>query len=177
MELRYIETSTQWEFSKELYHSAFNDNERREWSKVMALQSCDKRFAIYTIEENGEMLGLLSLWHFDTFTYGEHFAVSPMYRDRGIGAKIMQKLDSIAGERVVIEVEPPIEDIDKRRVGFYERQGFTFIDKPYIQPAYAANKKALPMNIMTRGKFNIDNEFDTIVETLHREVYGIENAQ
>lgn len=175
MELRYIETPAQWDFCKDLYHSAFNDNERRPWSKEVDLQSCDKRFALYTIESMGDMLGFISLWHFDTFTYVEHFAVWPLCRGGGIGAQTMQELGSIAGQRVVLEVEPPIEDIDKRRVGFYQRQGFAFIDKPYIQPAYAADKKALPMNIMTRGEFDIEREFDTIVETLHTQVYGIKS--
>ncbi len=57
--------------------------------------------------------------------YGEDLFVLPEYRGRGIGKKIIQKLECIANERECCEMRWVVYDWNEKAIGFYNKLGAT----------------------------------------------------
>ena len=55
----------------------------------------------------------------------------------------------------VLEVEKPLDDISQRRIRFYERLGFV-------------------LYLMSFGKIDLNQVFDTVASRIHQKVYGVE---
>ena len=76
---------------------------------------------------------------------------------------------------IVLEVERPIEEMAKRRISFYQRQGFTLWEKDYSQPPYKPGDDFLPMYLMVHGELDCEKDFETIKKRIHKEVYGVKD--
>ena len=66
-----------------------------------------------------------------------------------------------------MEVEIPEEEMAKRRINFYQRQGFSLWEKPYQQPPYKAGDNYLPMLIMAYGDIECGKDFDLVKEHIY----------
>ena len=95
--------------------------------------------------------GFLAVWEFESFTYIEHFAVDPVLRNSGTGSAMLQELVRKYQKQICLEVELPEDELTRRRIGFYERNGFVFNEYPYIQPPISKGKSPVPLRIMTYG--------------------------
>ena len=81
-------------------------------------------------------VGLVFWWLADEgYAYLEHLAVEPVLRGHNYGARILYDLCRRAG-RVILEIDPPEDEISRRRRGFYERNGFVYNEYDYIHPSY-----------------------------------------
>mgnify|MGYP003295387530 CR=1 FL=1 len=123
------------------------------------------------IANSPKALGLLTTWEFDDFIYIEHFAINPSLRSQGYGSEALKAFIHEQGKPLVLEAEPPADEMTHRRIRFYERIDLTLYDYPYIQPAYT--EESLPVELRLMG--TIDTEtipLDKVSDTLHREVYG-----
>ena len=60
-----------------------------------------------------------------------------------------------------------------RRIGFYQRCGFSLCEKDYFQPSYRKGGEGLPLYLMFAGADSIDADFEAIRDRIHREVYGV----
>ena len=47
-------------------------------------------YTIYALYDGIKLKAFISVWEFDKFAYVEHFAVSPEYRNGGLGAKMLK---------------------------------------------------------------------------------------
>ena len=128
-------------------------------------------YCVYGEKENKKVKGFIAVWDFQDFLYVEHFAVNPEFRNQGIGAGILKKLTDLYNKPACLEVEPPADDMAKRRIGFYERNGFFFNEFPYIQPPISSGKNPIPLRIMSSGKKLTEKEFLNIKHTLYNKVY------
>lgn len=158
----------------ELMRESFPVDERRPYEGQRALL-CDPFYEIYVMQETEEagISGFLAVWEFDDIAYVEHFAVAPSCRNGGIGASMLRALESMLHKRICLEVELPEQEMAVRRIGFYERNGFSLNEYPYIQPALSAGQKEIPLLIMTtRGKVT-EKEFHSIRQLLYRHVYHV----
>lgn len=127
------------------------------------------------IEKDPELQGIkafLAAWEFETFIYVEHFAVNPALRNGGVGSRMLRTLTKDAGKIIILEVEPPTEEMAVRRVGFYERNGFFFNDYPYIQPSMGEGRKETPLFLMSTERKIDEEEYRMIRNTLYTKVYG-----
>lgn len=124
------------------------------------------------ILDNGQPVGVVTHWDFGSFCYIEHLAVSPEARNGGYGRKVMEQLQKRLGKPIVLEVEEPTDEMSRRRIGFYQRAGFMLWKKPYLQPPYRKGDGMLPMHLMVWGALSEEQDFETVRETLYREVYG-----
>ena len=115
-------------------------------------------------------------WEFETFIYVEHFAVNPVLRNGGVGSKMLKALTEDAEKMIILEVEPPTEEIAVRRVRFYERNGFFFNDYPYIQPSMGEGRKETPLFLMSTERKIDEEEYRMIRNTLYTKVYGKKDA-
>lgn len=121
----------------------------------------------------GEFCGFITWWDFGGFVYGEHFAMLPECRGAGIGGEVIDRFVADAGKPVVLEVELPTNDMARRRIGFYERHGFTLCDAEYAQPPYDAGGECVPMRLMSHGMPLDAETFERVRDTLYAEVYGV----
>ena len=115
-------------------------------------------------------IGLLTTWHFETFVYIEHFAIDPALRSQGYGTEALKTFISRQEKPIILEAEPPTDDITRRRIGFYQRNGLTMYDFPYIQPAYTPESKPVELRLMGTLNTNV-TPLTLISSTLYRTVY------
>lgn len=88
--------------------------------------------------------------------YIEYFAVAPALRGRGIGSTMFRSmlafLSNISTSALIWEVDPPekADDLNTRRVKFYERFGGKLIEqsKQYGMPNYFKGSGMLPLRLM-----------------------------
>ncbi len=154
-----------------LYRDAFPTDERREENDFLDVARNCHRFSIHVFTEGNAFVGFLTSWEWDDFRYGEHFAVLPDKRGGGIGSRALKAFLSSSDKPLIIEVEPPTNDIARRRIGFYERNGLRLrSDVDYIQPPYSPGKNALPLMLMTYGDIDLTTD-DCHIQQLHRDVY------
>ena len=73
---------------------------------------------------------------------------------------------------MLLEVEPPEGDMQRRRIGFYERNGFCLHAYPYQMPCLHGDGPALPLLLMSRPAPLTDQEARQAAERLYREVYA-----
>ena len=156
---------------KKIYEDAFPPNERRCFEKVIDLL-IDKRFQLFAITFENEVVGMFSKWDFGSFVYIEHFAISKEFRGNGLGSYVLQKFIEEENCQIVLEVELPEDNFSLKRIKFYKQFGFSICNKSYIQPPYDNDKEAVPMLIMAKQEINSEIEFKNIEKTLHREVYN-----
>ncbi len=158
-----------------LYEGAFPVDERRDFGEWMRLLEERPEFRAYAIYESRTAVGFVTLWELEEWRFAEHFAVDPARRGGGIGAAAFGELLNMEIRPLILEVEPPEDDLKRRRIGFYERLGMRLhADYEYVQPAYSAERKALPMRLMTFG-VPVDTDLDVPVKLIYENVYGNEN--
>lgn len=156
-----------------LMEKSFPVDERRPYEKQKALLG-DPLYSIYGVKtDSGEITAFITVWKLERFAYVEHFAVDPGCRGGGIGSAVLRELVSGLSCLVCLEVELPETDTAKRRIAFYERNGFVTNDHPYIQPPYSEGQAPLPLIIMTSGRTVSEEEFEEMKGLLYRNVYKV----
>ena len=151
---------------------SFPSDEFRPYDEQKALFS-DKRYKVFGNTEGGKLSTFITTWDFEDFVFIEHFATSPVFRNMGLGEKMLKHLASTLQKRLCLEVEPPNDDIQKRRIAFYSRNGFFLNTFPYIQPPISKGKAPVPLMIMTTSGEVSEGEFLSVKKTLYKEVYKI----
>ena len=120
----------------DIYVYSFPEHERRAIEAYETMCRVEPGFTPYTIRDaSGAAMGLVWYWAMDGFAYLEHFAVAKTHRNAGVGAQILAEFLK-SYPNVVLEVEEPVDDITRRRVAFYCRNGMTFNDFSYTNPGY-----------------------------------------
>lgn len=146
-------------------------DERRTDADQRKIIAGEPRFRSLAVLSDGSFAGFLNLWNFDDFIYIEHLATLPALRNRGIGAAALRLLFAQTDKPCVLEADPPVTEIAKRRIAFYARLGFGLWDRDYIQPAYSKGKRPLHLRLMARGPLTETRDCERIVKTLYGEVY------
>lgn len=73
---------------------------------------------------------------------------------------------------MLLEVEPPEGEMQRRRIGFYERNGFCLNHYPYQMPCLHGDGPSLPLLLMSRPAPLTDREARQAAERLYQEVYA-----
>ena len=72
-----------------------------------------------------------------------------------------------------LEAELPETELAARRIGFYERHGFTVnADYPYFQPTLTPGGSPIPLHLLTTGGARTPAELRAIETLVHTRVYG-----
>ena len=166
-------------FAEDLLHTAFPADERRDDAQQREYTDRKAKFSAYALTDGDEPIGLITCWHFcgdksENFVYVEHLAVAPSKRNGGYGAEILRSHKERHKGIIVLEVELPQDEMSRRRIAFYERNGFELCRRPYLQPPYRPENTPLPMHLMFYGTASPTFLFNTIRDTIHRQVYGVE---
>lgn len=151
-----------------IMEQSFPEDERRPYREQKALLD-NFSYAIYITPSQD---GFIATWEFEEFVFVEHFAVNPEHRNTGLGSKMLSEFLSMQEKIVCLEVELPNVELAKRRISFYERNGFFLNEYDYFQPPISKGKQIVPLMIMTsKGKVGQDT-FEKIRNILYKEVYN-----
>lgn len=182
------QASPYWDSLVRIYLQSFPIDEQRPVESIARLLNEEPRYTMYAIVDDNyaaelqtqsqqpianspKALGLLTTWEFNDFIYIEHIAIDPTLRSQGYGSEALKAFIHEHGKPIVLEAEPPTDEMTRRRIRFYERIGLTLYDYPYIQPAYT--EESLPVELRLMGTIDTENiPLDKVSDTLHREVYG-----
>ena len=129
-----------------LYETSFPPNERRtREDHLRALQDAD--FFPLGAVEDGKLLADVFLWETEDFCYLEHFAVQPDLRGRGTGSTLLRQL--LQREKpLILEIEPPEDELTCRRKRFYERNGLRAQPYRHVQLPFQGGDPIVPLVIM-----------------------------
>jgi len=141
---------TSWPKVWEIYRQAFPENEQ--WNEAAYDKAFDDPlFEADAVTLDGAVVGLLFHWQVGMYRYIEHFAVAAEMRGRNIGSQTLAAFFAYAGERVVLEIDPPEEAVPIRRLHFYERAGFVANpDYEYLHPCYRPPFEPYPLVLLSR---------------------------
>lgn len=169
----YANDSNSLKFIERIYTESFPPDERRDFSDVIRLLEENDDFSsfFYLMKQSSRIYLLLGM---EWLSYVEHFAVDSSCRGSGYGATAMTELLKLINNPAVLEVEKPLDDISQRRIRFYERLGFVLCTRPYTQPPYSPEKQPLELYLMSFGKIDLNQVFDTVASRIHQKVYGVE---
>ncbi|MBR8536878.1 GNAT family N-acetyltransferase [Carboxylicivirga sediminis] len=154
-----------------LYEQAFPIMERREQELQCQLLG-EERYHFDVVKSGTEMVGFIMWWHFDRLVYIEHLATHQPVRGRGIGEQIVKALLNETGAKVVLEVEPPVSDMNRRRIGFYERLGFQLNHYPYQQLPLRRNGKSVELLLMSSPGSITESELAAFKEQFQKYCYS-----
>ena len=134
------------EASFTLYEASFPPNERRtREDHLRALQDAD--FSPLGAVEDGKLLADVFLWEAEDFCYLEHFAVQPGLRGHGCGTELLRQLLQ-RDKPLILEIEPPEDEITCRRKRFYERNGLRAQPYRHVQLPFQGGGPIVPLVIM-----------------------------
>lgn len=173
--LREIDTSSEhYAFMEKLMETAFPQQERRDNVEQRANADHNPLFHSSLILDEDQPIGLLNYWEFGTFRYIEHFAIDDRLRGHGYGKETMNRLKEDSRLPIVLEVEEPTDNFSQRRIAFYQRLGFILHPQAYLQPPYRVGDTWFPLLLMSYGDINMEKDFESIRNTIYREVYRVQ---
>lgn len=159
-----------------IYEAAFPTTERRTWAQQVALMTREPRYRVQLIRLAEHVVGLLTWWDFDDWTYVEHFALSPDVQGMGLGSQTLSDFIATAPRPLLLEVEPPHTAEQQARVRFYQRLGLTLHHAiAYTQPPYQAGQPAIALCVMTTQPNTTAEAVATFVRAYHPIIYPLYN--
>lgn len=123
-----------WTEAWAIYENSFPPCERWHEEKYAEAFS-DPHFEADGIWLGDRLAGILFFWKGEGFRYLEHLAVSPSLRGQDVGSRALTAFCA-HGDRVILEIDPPVDDISRRRQCFYERIGFITNPYEYVHPSF-----------------------------------------
>ncbi|MFI3269405.1 MAG: GNAT family N-acetyltransferase [Rikenellaceae bacterium] len=146
-----------------IYEYSFPRNERRTLED-QELRMADDRYNFeVALNAEDEVVGIVCYWIFSDeegaknterdedaakYIYLEHLATSKELRNGGFGAKTLDHLKSL-NLPMLLEIEPPEDELTRRRQGFYERSGFVLNEYNHRHTPYRADTGDVTLRIMS----------------------------
>ncbi len=167
--LKYSNNSS--ELSKQtwiLYEKSFSEEEKRPFNMYLKAIEDNRFFPYIYTSKQKELLALCFYWDFINFKYLEYLAVNPKYRSKGIGSQIIKEL-VVSEQPVILEIEPPIDKISKKRLMFYENNNFKQTGYSFKQLKYKKNNNDIFLDLLCNKPMN-NNLFELFKNTIYKEL-------
>lgn len=160
----------------EIMENSFPPDERRTYEEQKALlKRPDYHIFIPDLGDDSKVIqGFAAMWQFEEISFIEHLAVDNRLRNLGLGTRMLEDIRKNVSGKICLEVELPDTDMAKRRIAFYQRNGFCYNDYPYMQPAISKGRNPIPLRIMTTGERLCEEEFNYVKDILYKKVYSWE---
>ena len=160
-----------YEKALHLYSISFPSHEQREsLSQEQVLQQDAYHFDV--ICDSGEFIGEILYWDIGGAFYIEHFCVLSAMRNKHYGQKI---LNAYQPTPLILEIDPPVDELSIRRKGFYERCGFVANPYYHIHPAYHRGHAGHELVIMSSPEMLKPDEYERfnhyLQDTVMKNVY------
>lgn len=158
-----------WDEAWELYESAFPYKERRSLDDHLQALT-DPLFRADGIWLDGRFVGLI--YHWDCGggrRYVEHLAISPRLRGQNMGSQALSAFaQQTAG--VILEIDPPVDEISIRRLHFYQRLGFVENPQEYLHPSFREPFTTHRLVLMSRPQPLTDAEARQLADFVRETV-------
>ena len=141
----------------ELYSVSFPRHEQREAISQRKILS-NPAYHFDVVCDDGTFIGEILYWEIGDFLYIEHFCVQPAVRNRHYGQKI---LAGLRDKPLILEIDPPVDEISRRRKGFYERCGFVENPYPHVHPPYHRGNSGHELVVMSSPSPLTPEEYET----------------
>ena len=131
-----------------IYSSSFPLSERRNPDQQTSIfKNQDYQLEVYLLDNHA--IGFIAHWKAKEFVFIEHFAIASEVRNKGFGNAILKEFIEGNIVPVILEIEPPMDDLTRRRLKFYEYLGFIWNDHLHYQPPYHPEDQPLKFEILT----------------------------
>jgi len=142
-------THPYFETAFSLYQESFPVFERRTRAdQISALHDSAYHFDVIKAQD-GDFLGILLTWqHFD-FLYIEHLAITPTARGKRVGSDTLASLKKMTNKVIILEIDPPLDEISIKRKHFYEKANFSAGKFSHIHPSYRKNTQPHRLDILS----------------------------
>lgn len=148
-----------------LYDSSFPKFERRSHGALIETFK-QKEFTQEIYVENSKLLALLSYWTFEKFVFLEYIAVDASLRGTGIGSKILGAfLAQLNGKACILEIDPPVDYISKKRLRFYEKLAFKQTPYKSVQ-TYLKHDSGQVLEILSYPQVLAASEYENFARIL-----------
>ena len=164
----YNESDALFSQATALYEAAFPPIERRDADEqARVMQKEDFHFAVMMTEDG--FSGIALYWETPAFLFLEHLAVLPALRGRGYGGVALELLKG-KGKTVILEIEPPVDELTRRRLAFYERNGFRLTPHDHLQTRFRPDDSDLELKVLSYPHVINEAEYRRFYAYLQREV-------
>ena len=152
----------------ELYQSSFPVEERRDdLEQQRVLKKEAYHFDLIMLDDS--FVGVMLYWETESFVFLEHFTTLPDLRGKGYGKNALDLLKE-KNKIILLEIEPPIDDMTERRYNFYKRNGFTMNPYYHIQAKYHLGDEDLELKVLTYPRIMEKDEYRAFYEYMTREI-------
>ena len=170
--LRYVHTLSLDENMQnklfDLYEQSFPPFECR--TRDVHYQAVDDdRFYPMAVYNDDEFIGLLFYWLIDGICYIEHLAIAADSRGKGYGTLILKDFCSLFNN-IVLEIDPPIEDVSIARERFYHHLGFITSKFDYIHPSYREEYIPHTLVLMKHKNDMAEDEFERFKNIMFNDI-------
>lgn len=157
-----------------LYESSFPREERRDMpEQERAMKNENYHFDL--ILEGDELYGVMLYWETEDFVFLEHFTTMPQIRGRGYGARALDLLKA-KNKTVLLEIEPPVDEMSIRRYEFYKRNGFKMNPYYHIQAKYHLGDEDLELKVLSYPEVLTKEQYRSFYEYMTREIGILPNC-
>ena len=170
MRLERLSETTAHFFKKAfaLYESSFPIEERRDnYEQQRVLKKDAYHFDL--IMDNDDFIGLMLYWETNHFVFLEHFATCPKLRGKGFGKNALDLLKT-KNKTIILEIEPPIDEMTQRRYEFYKRNGFVMNPYYHIQAKYHLGDEDLELKVLSYPNLLTKEDYSSFYEYMIREI-------
>ncbi len=141
----------------ELYSISFPVHERRLDASQRRILG-DEAYHFDLLWAEGAFAGLILYWEQPDYFYVEHFCVLPQLRGMGFGSRALELLQA-KGKPVILEIDPPRDEVSRRRKGFYERCGFAANPFAHVHPPYRRGAAGHDLVVMSSPAALTEEEY------------------
>lgn len=155
---------------------AFPPTERRTKEEAFSIFTSLPCYHVIGLKKEEKVIAFVAYWLFEEACFVDHLAVDESLRGQGIGSDLMRHLIDNIASTIVLEVEPPEDEITKKRISFYEKIGFHLNDFPYVQPSMQPGQPEIPLMIMSYPNNLTLAQFEVSRKRIFRECYKVLNC-
>lgn len=156
-----------------IMEDSFPSSEMRTYDGQKSLLNNDFYHINVQTDDKDAVMGFLAYWDLSNCVFIEHLAVDENSRGKGIGGKLVDQIFKESKKAIFFEVEPPVDEISRRRVKFYEKKGAHLNGFYYEQPALRENEKAQHLMIMSYPNPIDGDSFNKYKEEIYKHVYNV----
>lgn len=154
----------------EIYRYSFPVYEQRTFDHQLAAFRSELYHLDVYVEE-GHVVGFIGYWVFPDYAYIEHYAMAKELRGEGYGTEILKKFLAKQGDKVVIlEIDPVVDEVSKRRLHFYQNIGFQESPFRHKCPTYQPDEEEGELWILTYPVEVCCEFYDKFYNDLHHVV-------
>lgn len=148
-----------YNFAKELLAISFPASERRDDSLQRQVMS-HPDYRLQAIMDGDEPVGVVGYFDASNFVYFENFCIVPDKRNCGYGSATLKAMTDNLDKPFILEAELPTDELTRRRIAFYKRNGMVETPYAHIQPHYRAADPDLPLVVLTYGAQITQSQYD-----------------